>query len=148
METTGCKQYIQRNFEFKSYYVVWKPLCSVYNNYQIPCLNRTMQYGNALISTSAFVQISAFKSYYVVWKPQNQTTNIIYIFLFKSYYVVWKLFLCRFLFFLKKEFKSYYVVWKPVQELRPHSPPCLFKSYYVVWKPYVMKYITKEFANV
>ena len=35
-------------FEFKSYYVVWKPAIGLFGIVDPPeCLNRTMQYGNA-----------------------------------------------------------------------------------------------------
>ena len=78
-------------FQFKSYYVVWKPEAHVYIEFPQHCLNRTMQYGNrhrvcfplegkkSLNRTMQYgnrvrgylphLTLIKFKSYYVVWKP-------------------------------------------------------------------------------
>ena len=69
METIqwGYWQELQK-MQFKSYYVVWKPL--------------------RLVQTTQ--QDIPFKSYYVVWKPKSDRDFCRGHFQFKSYYVVWK----------------------------------------------------------
>ena len=46
METDSYVRVNSRGEEFKSYYVVWKPICENFLLTSPLCLNRTMQYGN------------------------------------------------------------------------------------------------------
>ena len=59
---------------FKSYYVVWKLVNDKRFSALVPCLNRTMQYGNEISSWADIRRDIEFKSYYVVWKPYEVTT--------------------------------------------------------------------------
>ena len=97
--------------QFKSYYVVWKPLNMIKSKSDILGLNRTMQYGNFFVLL-LFVLPLLFKSYYVVWKPSYFSALISFHCLFKSYYVVWKLLQLLYIAWVEYMFKSYYVVWK------------------------------------
>ena len=99
------------NYQFKSYYVVWKrDYLSMHTDMGVR-LNRTMQYGNS------------HRRLVKMWRKQ-----------FKSYYVVWKPSSTSFSFSCVDLFKSYYVVWKPTSELSLSLSHISFKSYYVVWK--------------
>ena len=68
METSHCNDCNDALYEFKSYYVVWKPTAS------------------ALCWCETF----GFKSYYVVWKLIFSDIRRDRRCEFKSYYVVWK----------------------------------------------------------
>ena len=68
METTGTFPFPEMKEGFKSYYVVWKPVCSC----------------------PRLVSAIMFKSYYVVWKRRVESSNDSSSEQFKSYYVVWK----------------------------------------------------------
>ena len=69
METRNDWDYSTEVCEFKSYYVVWKPVNTG------TTVNRQFE----------------FKSYYVVWKPSANNSFVTQCREFKSYYVVWKL---------------------------------------------------------
>ena len=113
METRELPTARPDTVRFKSYYVVWKLLTSSGCYFFYLGLNRTMQYGNPILSRKFFSHMP-FKSYYVVWKQRstrisnisrgrglnrtmqygNRTTvpDQTGVFAkFKSYYVVWKL---------------------------------------------------------
>ena len=60
-------------FQFKSYYVVWKPTDVVTFGIASTCLNRTMQYGNH-VQSELLQPMLLFKSYYVVWKQKRTQT--------------------------------------------------------------------------
>ena len=118
-------------------------------------LNRTMQYGNIIPSTSSFSWFIWFKSYYVVWKLWKAPIAMRGLFLFKSYYVVWKLFfmlLCLYYFYRlnrtmqygnyscsKTETQRFASLNRTMQYGNSSLAEfflCVkkFKSYYVVWK--------------
>ena len=90
------KSYFREVSRFKSYYVVWKPICAarvvgcpiLFKSYYVvwkhsigiphipqACrsLNRTMQYGNLEIFEPFNTLAKRFKSYYVVWKRYRTT---------------------------------------------------------------------------
>ena len=141
--------------QFKSYYVVWKPQNENDENDIGRSLNRTMQYGNELISKQ-FNSGKTFKSYYVVWKL------LCALYLFKKFFGLNRTMqygnnsLCILPFFhlvglnrtmqygnpigkttvtrYLNTFKSYYVVWKLTYVGFMVIIHPLFKSYYVVWK--------------
>ena len=75
---------------FKSYYVVWKHGHTQNTSFDFICLNRTMQYGNVLLSLFR-------RQYYFGLNRTMQYGNFPGAVLypsacqFKSYYVVWKL---------------------------------------------------------
>ena len=60
-----------RKYRFKSYYVVWKPRSVCNYMFIRNCLNRTMQYGNAIGTIDPIKYLEMFKSYYVVWKQKG-----------------------------------------------------------------------------
>ena len=68
METRSTTEQPWKDYEFKSYYVVWK-------------LKRYIL---------KIVLLCMFKSYYVVWKRENSFFCQAADTEFKSYYVVWK----------------------------------------------------------
>ena len=118
---------------FKSYYVVWKPNCPTVFAESTCGLNRTMQYGNLLLSFKIRFEFCWFKSYYVVWKRRSIQNVFSLSFSFKSYYVVWKL-QSGSKFTVKNTCLNRTMQYGNRLPCGLQTIPIRFKSYYVVWK--------------
>ena len=142
--------------QFKSYYVVWKPVDFKTVQLRKNSLNRTMQYGNYLKEDTTF-RISASlnrtmqygndflygvkTNHSICLNRTMQYGNLLIlhappmrISLFKSYYVVWKPFSPSFNFFTVEGLNRTMQYGNFLLELYRRSF-AEFKSYYVVWKP-------------
>ena len=134
METIFNGYYAQNTEQFKSYYVVWKPICGLDIGLRADSLNRTMQYGNNNGSSNDILESNRL----------NRTMQYGNSFLLTS--VQMHVFcLNRTMQYGNhksdnpdncddRQFKSYYVVWKQVLRRNNHGRNMKFKSYYVVWK--------------
>ena len=135
METTVFWMLLQKEIQFKSYYVVWKLFsvllyfssCSCLNrtmqygndimkckkNNKTASLNRTMQYGNSKLCCERNTNANKFKSYYVVWKPICFSLSVRIISSCLNRTMQYGNFYIFPQFSSEYRFKSYYVVWKP-----------------------------------
>ena len=133
METLGGLNKTKRVMKFKSYYVVWKPENENDENDIGRSLNRTMQYGNELISKQ-FNSGKTFKSYYVVWKL------LCALYLFKKFFGLNRTMqygnnsLCILPFFHLVGLNRTMQYGNPIGKTTVTRYLNTFKSYYVVWK--------------
>ena len=145
-----------RLFEFKSYYVVWKPLSSSdqpikhpqFKSYYVvwklkhphalshrsPGLNRTMQYGNLFLLLLFFPAQECLNRTMQYGNQKNVRDAGSYSESLNRTMQYGNSENFEVLFVRLFEFKSYYVVWKPLSSSDQPIKHPQFKSYYVVWK--------------